>query len=236
VARAEIRRLQKQVAKLSLRFFRSNISSIFDLSVRRGKLSGIGSSKVDYRLKETGIMAINSFAAKVCYLAISLFSSSACSASHNTQTELIQQFFTRSLLIPGEWKVIDEPKWGIRFKAPTSIKEERKSDKGDWVHSDDRLSLIISFEKNPSQNQLRRKIAYQETAGHKSELRSRICYYEEQSIMNQMAIKRIIALYFLDKRETLGAPNEPSFKVEYFSEGDQQNAYRILQTVELYSP
>jgi len=131
------------------------------------------------------------------------------------------------------WKTVDDPKWGLRFKIPASIQEKNFETSQTWIHEGDGLKVIVDFAKAFSEEELKTKKNYTASNVSQSNLNAVICTYGELRNSSNETLK-IAELYFLEKRQVLGAPFEPSFRVEYQLDDQLDTAMRILYSVELY--
>lgn len=136
-----------------------------------------------------------------------------------------------SLSIPKDWKLVEEPKWGIRFKVPASLQMKGVENGSLWTHENDDLRVIVNFGRNPDLTKLSQKKNYKQEDVSVNGLKALLCTYEEE----KPKFNRVAILIFIDKRKELGSPNEPSYRVEFSFESDQKTAVRILQTVRFYN-
>ena len=136
---------------------------------------------------------------------------------------------------PEKWQKFDDPKWGIRFRFPSGLTERWEGNL--WIRENDSLKVIVDYGPDDLITYVTDKVRLK-TAGLKKNyaqkiithngLKTLICSYEKD--IGKDTIKAMELIY-LEKREHLGAPREPSYRVEYKSENDQQTAMQILQTV-----
>lgn len=143
---------------------------------------------------------------------------------------------------PGNWQNIDDYKWGIRFRIPPGLTEKYSGNL--WVHENDSLRIIVDFGPNSLVSYIADKVQLK-TAGFKKNyaqkvvtlngLKTLICSYENATGKPTEPLKTVELIY-LEKREHLGAPREPSYRVEYKSGNDQQMAMQILQSVGFFNP
>lgn len=143
---------------------------------------------------------------------------------------------------PGNWQNIDEYKWGIRFRVPPGLTEKYQGNL--WIQENDSLRVIVDFGPDSLVSYISDKVQ-RKTAGLRKNyaqkvvtlngLKTLICSYERATDKTTDPLKTIELIY-LEKREHLGAPREPSYRVEYKSANDQQTAMQILQSVSFFSP
>jgi len=92
------------------------------------------------------------------------------------------------------------------------------------------LRVIVNFGKNPDLTKLSQKKNYKQEAIRVQGLKALLCTYEE----DKTKFNKVAMLIFLEKREVLGAQNEPSHRIEFSSENDLKTAMQILRTVRFY--
>ncbi len=168
----------------------------------------------------------------VCLLTFIAFGA-GCSSSNASSSENNSTPFDTINSPPSNWKLVEEPKWGIRFSVPATMKEAELEKKSLWIYKNDSMSVIVNFGNSPSQSKLRLKKNYKQTILRFNDLEALFCEFDEPLTSNKKAVKKVVAIYFLEKRKLLGALHEPSFQVEYSSDLDKKIALQILQTIHL---
>jgi hypothetical protein len=139
---------------------------------------------------------------------------------------------------PVAWKVIEEPKWGIRFRVPPDLKERIQGNL--WIHENNSLKVIVDFGTDGLGSYLS-EVIRRKTMGLKKNYAQKIMTqnglkYEKPAGVNNDVYSRIIELIYLKNREYPDPLTEPSYRVEYKTEDDQQIAIQILQSVTFFSP
>jgi hypothetical protein len=128
---------------------------------------------------------------------------------------------------------VEEGPWGIRFNIPPALREARTTKSSLWVHEGTNLRFIVDFGANASQGSLKRKPNYSEVRLQVNGLPALVCSYDQSKNAAPGSLNKVVALFFLDKRKTLGG-SEPSYRVEYASDNERMMALQILQTVRFY--
>ena len=127
---------------------------------------------------------------------------------------------------------MEDGKWGLRLNVPPSVIDAGVTNNSLWVHEGPNLRVIIDFSRPPSPELLQRKKNYLESRLNIHGLPALLCAYDEPAARG--ALTKVVQLVFLETRKGLGSPYEPSYRVEYRSEGDRPTAMEILQTVRFY--
>jgi len=162
----------------------------------------------------------------------SFFLAASCSPfNRNTPPPSIP--FDTSYSAPSDWKLIDDGLWGLRLNVPPTFQDKGFVKKSLWVHEGTSVRLIIDF-GNTSSDSLKQQQHYSEVRLPINGLPALVCTYEQSNNVTAGSLKKVIALFFLEKRERLGATREPSYRVEYASDDDRNIALQILQTVRFY--
>ena len=142
---------------------------------------------------------------------------------------------------PDKWQNIDEYKWGIRFRIPPGLTE--RYDGNLWIHENESFNVIVDFGPDSLVSYISDKVQlkthglkrnYAQTIVTRNGLKTLICSYEKTG--KDKTLLRAVELIYLENRKHLGAPREPSYRVEYKSENDQQLAMQILQSVNFLNP
>jgi hypothetical protein len=164
---------------------------------------------------------------------ISIALLAGCSSANNSPSLTTENIpFDTSHSLPLLWKTVDDPKWGFKISIPRSLQDKGFEKSSIWVHEDDNLRVIVDFGKSPTHKELSQKKNYSQRILQVNNLKSLVCTYEESN--SDKGSKKVAALVFLEKREDLGADNEPSFRVEYIKDNELESALKILQTVHFY--
>ena len=143
--------------------------------------------------------------------------------------------FDPSYSAPADWTLVEDGKWGLRFKIPPSLREAGFVNKSHWVHEGRDLRVIVDFSLPSSlPDSLRRKPNYSETRLRINGLSALVCSYNQNTDNDPALLNRVVALYFLETRPGLGSPNEPSYRIEFATEDQRNTALQILQTVRFY--
>jgi hypothetical protein len=143
--------------------------------------------------------------------------------------------FDTSYSAPADWKLVEEGKWGLRFKIPPSLREVGFVNKSLWIHEGTNLRVIVDFSLPSSlPDSLRRKPNYSETRLQFNGLPALVCSYDQNISKGPAPLNRVVALFFLETRPGLGSPNEPSYRIEFAAEDQRNTALQILQTVRFY--
>ena len=145
--------------------------------------------------------------------------------------------FDPSFMPPHEWKLVDDPKWGISLYVPNALQETSMMNNL-WIHENDGLRLIVNLgsERVPRE----RLVSWKEcssTPVQTSGLSALLYTCSGDEHPDRDSESGIAGLIFLEKRKSLGpacdASCEPSYLVEYCSHQDRKIALEILQTVRL---
>ena len=128
---------------------------------------------------------------------------------------------------------MEEGLWGIRFNIPPALQEARTTKNSLWVHEGTNLRVIVDFGANASQDSLKRRPNYSEVRLVVNGLPALVCSHDQSKNAAPGSLNKVVALFFLDKRKTLGG-SEPSYRVEYAADNDRAIALQILQTVRFY--
>jgi hypothetical protein len=123
---------------------------------------------------------------------------------------------------PDDWKVIEEPKWGIRFRVPPDLKERQQGNL--WIHENDSLKVIVDFGADGLGSYISEKVRLK-TIGLKKNyaqkimkhngVKTLICSYEKSAGAIDDTYSRVIELIYLKSRGYPGPLNEPAYRVEY---------------------
>jgi hypothetical protein len=140
--------------------------------------------------------------------------------------------FDTSYTAPGDWKLLDEGLWGLRLNVPPTLREVRSTKNSLWIHEGANLRVIVDFSAD-SPESLKRKPNYSEVHLQVNGLPALVCSYDQSNNAAAGSLNKVVALFFLQKREQLGG-QEPSYRVEYASDNDRTTALQILQTVRFY--
>jgi hypothetical protein len=145
-----------------------------------------------------------------------------------------QSFFDTSYTAPWDWKVVDEPLWGIRLNVPPSVRATETTNNL-WIHDGTKLRLIIDFGSSVSPKSLKVRPNYSETRLTVNGLPALVCTYDKSASAAAGSLNKVVALFFLESRKSLGGGGEPSYRVEYASDAERTTAFQILQTVRFYN-
>jgi hypothetical protein len=141
--------------------------------------------------------------------------------------------FDTSYSAPKDWQLLDEPLWGIRLNVPPTLRENERGHKSLWINEGANLRVTVDF-GNTSPELLKQQPHYAEARLVINGLPALVCSYDHTANMATGSLNKVVALFFLEKRKELGAPREPSYRVEYTSDDDRTIALQILQTVRFY--
>lgn len=142
------------------------------------------------------------------------------------------QSFDTSYSAPVYWKVVEDGLWGIRFNLPPWVHDKQIA-KSLWVHEGTNLRVIVDFNQSVPSKSTKAKPNYTETKIQFNGLPAVVCTYDNSAKAAPGALNKVVALFYLGKREVLGG-QEPSYRVEYASDDQRTTAFQILQTVRFY--
>jgi hypothetical protein len=128
---------------------------------------------------------------------------------------------------------VDDGLWGLRLNVPSSLRDKGFVNKSLWIHEGTNLRVIIDF-GDTSPDSLKQRPHYSEARLLVNGLPALVCSYDLSNNVAAGSMNKVVALFFLEKRKQLGAPREPSYRVEYASDDDRTVALQILQTVRFY--
>jgi hypothetical protein len=143
---------------------------------------------------------------------------------------------------PDDWKLIEEPKWGIRFRVPPDLKEREQGNL--WIHENDSLKVIVDFGAEGvgayiSEKVRLKTIGFEKNYAQKimthNGLKTLICSYEKSAGVIDETYSRVLELIYLENRGYPGPSREPVYRVEYKIKHDHQIAMQILQSVTFFS-
>jgi hypothetical protein len=154
---------------------------------------------------------------------------SSVPANHSTRLP-----FDTSYSAPNNWKLVEEPKWGLRFNVPPALRDTDPLNKSLWIHEGNSLRLIVDFSFPSSSDSLKAKKNYSEVHLNVNGLSALLCSYDQSANAVSGSLNKVVALFFLETRKGLGSPYEPSYRVEFASENDRSTALQILQTVRFF--
>lgn len=143
------------------------------------------------------------------------------------------QPFDTSYRPPIYWKVVEEPKWGIRFNLPLFV-QDKETTNSLWIHEGTNLRVIVDFGTPGPSKSVRAKPNYSETRIQFNGLPALVCTYDKSPNAAPHSLNKVVALFYLESREVVGAGAEPSYRVEYASDDQRATAFQILQTVRFY--
>ena len=159
----------------------------------------------------------------------------ACLLALGCSTAPHSPVFDTSYSAPADWKSVEDGKWGLRFKIPPSLRDLGFVNKSLWVHEGTNLRVIVDYSvPSSSPNSLRGKPNYSETRLRINGLPALLCSYDQNISKSPASLNRVVALFFLETREGLGSPIEPSYRIEFAAEDQRNTAVQILQTVRFY--
>ena len=168
---------------------------------------------------------------RVAAVAMSLcFLVSGCSQSGQHSTGPLS--FDTSYSAPSNWKLVEEGLWGLRFNIPPGLEQKESANRSLWIHEGTNLRVIVDF-GNTSPDSVKQKPHYSEVRLVVNGLPAVVCSYDRANNSAAGSLNKVVALFFLDKRKTLGG-REPSYRVEYAADDDRATALQILQTVRFY--
>ena len=90
------------------------------------------------------------------------------------------------------------------------------------------------FNYPSSPDSLKAKENYTETHLTLNGLPALVCSYDQSANAVAGSLNKVVALFFLETRRGLGAPYEPSYRVEFGSKNDRARALQILQTIRFF--
>lgn len=117
---------------------------------------------------------------------------------------------------------------------PRTFSEKGFEGNSQWVHENGSMRVIVDYRKNPAATTLRQKREFKQKTVRFNDLDALLCYFVEPPASEKGTEKKVLTIFFVEKRKQLGAPNEPSFRVEFLSHSERDIALRILQTVRFY--
>jgi hypothetical protein len=159
----------------------------------------------------------------------------ACLLAMGCSTATYSPSFDTSYSAPADWKVVEDGKWGLRFKIPPSLRDVGFVNKSLWVHEGANLRVIVDYSLPSSlPDSLKRKPNYSETRLRINGLPALVCSYDQANSKEPVSLNRVVALFFLETRPGLGSLNEPSYRIEFAAEDQRNTALQILQTVRFY--
>jgi hypothetical protein len=141
--------------------------------------------------------------------------------------------FDTSYSAPKDWKLLEEGPWGIRLNVPPMLRDTGSRHKSLWIHEGTNLRVTIDF-GDTAPDSLKQQPHYTETRLEINGLPALVCSYDHTTDVGAGSLNKVVALFFIEKRKQLGAPREPSYRVEYTRDDDRTIALEILQTVRFY--
>ena len=141
--------------------------------------------------------------------------------------------FDTTYSAPKDWKLVDDGKWGLRLNVPPTVRDTGFVHRSLWIHEGTNLRVIIDF-GSTSPDSLKQQPHYSEARVLVNGLPALVISCESSNNATAGSLNKVVALFFLEKRKQLGAPREPSYRVEYASDDERTVALQILQTVRLY--
>ena len=139
--------------------------------------------------------------------------------------------FDTSYSAPRDWKLLEEGPWGIRLNVPPTLRDTGPGN--NWILEGTNLRVIVDF-GDTSPESLKQQPHYAEVRLLVNGLSALVCSYDHATDGGTGSLNKVVALFFLEKRKQLGAPREPSYRVEYAKDDDRTVALQILQTVRFY--
>jgi hypothetical protein len=94
-----------------------------------------------------------------------------------------------------------------------SLRDTGPGHKSLWIHEGTNLRVIIDF-GDTSPESLKQQPHYAEARLLINGLPALVCSYDHATDVAG-SLKKVVALFFLEKRKQLGAAREPSYRVEY---------------------